>query len=405
MLFWELRKENNMRRRKIYLDGAANTPIDKRVLKAMKPFLAENSMGNSHGIHEDGIRAMQAVEEARQKIANNLHVMASEVYFTSGATEGNNWVLKTLAFHNDHPYRNKIVISAIEHSSILSQISDLEKLGMTVVLVKPEKSGRVAIKALKKAITKDTLLVCVMAANNETGIGNNIENIGQYAHTMGALMMADCTQLFAYGDGYMNLGKLYPHVDYFTFSGHKIYGPTGTGCLIARNAKPLYPFMSGGSQERGLRGGTHNVAGIVGLGKAVELLAHENHKEHYNQLFSYFMGEITRLNKDYEINLHLNAEPSFKNIVNLNCSSFKLCDDVASLLSLYGVECSAGAACDIQDDPNADPRPSHVLMAMEIPKDEIPKSVRISFTKYTTKKDIKYLIKVLSTIAEDYKTK
>lgn len=394
-----------MRHRKVYLDGAANTPLDRRVFNAMKPFLSENFMGNSHGIHEDGIRAMQAVEEARKRIAEGLNVKISEVYFTSGATESNNWVLKSLALNNDSLFRKEIVISAIEHSSILSQIPDLEKMGIKVKLIQPEKSGRVAIKAVKQAITRSTLLVCVMAANNETGMGNSIENIAQYAHSLGAWMMSDCTQLFAYGDGYMNLGKLYPHVDYFTFSGHKIYGPTGTGCLIARQSKPLYPFLSGGSQERGLRGGTHNVAGIVGLGKAVEILAHKNHKQHYNDLFAYFMDQIGQLNAKMGVNLHLNAEPSFKNIINLNCACFKNCDDVASLLSLYGVECSAGSACDIQDDPGADPRPSHVLTAMGIPKDEIPKSVRISLTKYTTKRDIKYLIKVLALIAKDYETK
>lgn len=392
-----------MYRRKIYLDGAANTPLDRRVFNAMKPFMVESSVGNSHAIHEDGIRAMQAVEQARTRIARSFGVRESEIYFTSGATESNNWVLKSLVINNTSPFRKEIVISAIEHSSILSQVSDLEKLGMKVILVQPEKSGKVSIKALKQAITKKTLLVCVMGANNETGVSNNINYIGQYAHTMGALMMADCTQLFSYGDGYMNVGKLYPSVDYFTFSGHKIYGPTGIGCLIARRSKPLYPLLSGGSQERGLRGGTHNVAGIVGLGKAVEILSHECHKEHYETLFAYFMDQITEINNKYGVDLHLNVEPTFKNIINLNCSCFTESSDVASLLALYGIECSAGSACDIQDDPEADPKPSHVLMAIGVPKEEIPRSVRFSLTKYTTKRDIKYLIKVLSHIAKDYK--
>lgn len=394
-----------MRLKKIYLDSAANTPLDHRVLQAMKPFLSESFMGNSHGIHADGVKAMQAVEDARNKVATGLGVKPTEVYFTSGATESNNWVLKTLALHNDNPHRKEIVISAIEHSSILSQIPDIERLGMKVILVKPEKSGRVAIKAVKQAVTKNTLLVCIMGVNNETGVSNNINYIGRFAHLMGAWMMADCTQLFAYGDGSMNVGKLYPYVDYFTFSGHKIYGPTGIGCLIARQSKPLYPFMSGGSQEKGLRGGTHNTAGIVGIGEAVELLSHESHRAHYEELFTYFMAQIGQINEKLGVNLHLNAIPSYKNIINLNCSCFSKCDDVASLLSLYGVECSAGSACDIQDNPEAEPRPSHVLVAMGIPKDEIPKSVRISLTKYTTKRDIKYLIQILTKIAQDYATK
>ena len=391
-----------MHRRKVYVDGAANTPLDKRVLRAMKPFLSEKSVGNSHGIHEDGVRAMEAVENARKTIAQCLRVKPDEVYFTSGATESNNWVIKSLSLNNDNSHRKEIVISAIEHSSILSQVSDLEKMGMTVKIVQPEKSGKMSIRALKQAVTKNTLLVCVMGANNETGVANNIKHIGRYVHTMGAWMMADCTQMLSYGDGYLKLGALYPTVDYFTFSGHKIYGPTGIGCLIARRSKPLYPLLSGGSQERGLRGGTHNVAGIVGLGKAVELLAHEDHKDHYVELYDYFVEQIAAINQKFGVSLRLNAEPTFKNIINLNCSSFTNCDDVASLLSLYGIECSAGSACDINDDPGSDPRPSHVLLAMGIPKNEIPRSVRISLTKYTTKRDMKYIIKILSMISWTY---
>ena len=383
-----------MGKKAIYLDAASNTPLDKRVFQAMAPYMRSDFVGNSHSVHDYGIRARRVLEKARDKISEVTGFSAREVLFTSGATESNNWVLKSLAMHElfeEKQPKKHLVVSAIEHASVLNTCKQLEKMGFSITYVQPNKNGVITTKNVKQALRFNTLLVCVMAVNNETGVQNPVNNIGAAAHKNKSLMMCDCTQLLSYGGGYCRLRQSMPDVDYFTFSGHKIYGPTGTGCLIASANAPIYPYISGGGQEFGLRGGTTNTAGVAGLGEALYLIAHENYKSFYEKLYNYL---IEQLNKNH-IPYKLNCIPDHKNIISLNFSPFMNDPELASLLSNYGIACSAGSACDTNKNSDIENLPSHVLVALGIPKQEIFNTVRISFSKYTTKHDIDAFIRVL----------
>lgn len=390
-----------MKRKSVYLDNASNTPLDKQVFEAMRPFLKENFVGNTHSIHEFGIRARNAIEKARDQIAEATGFNRDEVYFTSGATESNNWVLKSLAFHELFEEKNPkkhLVVSAIEHASILNTCKQLEKMGFSITYVKPEPNGHISVKKISKALRYNTLLVCVMAANNETGVVNAVSLIGALAHTNKSLMMSDCTQYLSYGGKGVHLKSLLQNVDYCTFSGHKIYGPTGTGCLIASKSAPLYPFITGGAQENALRGGTSNTVGIVGLGKAMELWSKNYYKEHYKDLYFYLLSELNK----YKIPYKLNCPRSLYNIVNINFSQFMHDSELASLLATYGIACSASSACEAGGS-GADgvlTVPSHVLTAMGIPESEINNSVRLSFSKYTKRSDIDAFVKVIKQLKE-----
>ena len=384
----------------VYLDSASNTPLDKRVLSVMKPYLQESFVGNSHSIHEFGIKAMLAIEESRQKIAQASGMKTDEIFFTSGATESNNWVLKSLAFHEVFEEKNPklhAVVSAIEHASVLKTCKQLEKMGFSITYVQPDWRGIINTRDVRKALRFNTLFVCVMAVNNETGAQNPIDVIGELAHKNKSYMISDCTQLLTYGGDYCKLRKKFPNVDYFTFSGHKIYGPTGVGCLIARTRVPLYSFITGGGQENGKRGGTSNTAGIVGLGEAYKLIAETNYKPFFEQLYNYLKTQLTMRGIPFKIN----GISNHQNIISLNFSDFMDDSDLASLFANYGIACSAGSACEASDAQTTESVPSHVLTAMGIPVNQINNSVRVSFSKYTTKKDIDTFINIVTKFYEN----
>ena len=381
-----------------YFDNAANTPLDREVFNVMKPFMTKNYVGNSQSIHDYGVASSTAVEISRERIAQNLGFKSEEIYFTSGASESNNWVLKSLALHelySEKSPKKHLVVSAIEHSSIINTCHELERWGFNITYVKPNASGQVTVKEIRPALRFNTLLVCVMAVNNETGVKNPINAIGMMAHRNKSLMMSDCTQLLSYGSSERKLKESYPFVDYFTFSGHKIYGPTGVGCLIARSRAPLYPFISGGGQEFGLRGGTSNVAGIMGLGKAVANICKNDYKPLFEEMFNHLIKTL----KQKGIPFTLNAIPTHKNIISLNLSSFMNDSELASTFNNYGIACSAGSACDSAEST----QPSHVLVAMGLSEKDISNTVRISFSKYTTLKEINALVKVVEKLYQQSK--
>lgn len=377
----------------LYFDSAANTPLDKKVFRAMKPFLTKGFVGNSQSIHDYGIKASNAVETSREKIAQTLGFQSDEVYFTSGATESNNWVLKSLALQelfSEKLPKKHIVVSSIEHSSIINTCHELENWGFNITYVKPDRNGMITAKEIRPALRFNTLLVCVMAVNNETGVKNPINAIGMVAHRNKSLMMSDCTQLLSYGSSECKLREQNPFVDYFTFSGHKIYGPTGTGCLIVRSRAPIYPYVVGGGQEFGLRGGTLNVAGVVGLAKAIELIAERDYRPFYEELFNYFTGKMIEKN----IPFMLNVIPVHRNIISLNLSHFMNDTELASTMNNCGIACSAGSAC----DATSASEPSHVLVALGLEQKDINNTIRISFSKYTTLKEIDTLVGVIETL-------
>lgn len=379
--------------KEIYLDGAANTPLDKAVFKQMKPYLADGFVGNSFAIHDFGIRASQAIEHARMQVAEAVKATPEEVFFTSGATEGNNWIIRSVADEQlvNGMQRPKIVCGATEHSSVLKACLALSGFGFDVVVVKPKKRGALTLADVRKIIDDKTCLVCAMAVNNETGVSNEVDKIAQLAKRKGAITLSDCTQLMAYGGKDIELCSRYPHVDCFTFSAHKFYGPTGVGATIVRKDIKLPPFMKGGAQEFGMRGGTSNTAGIVGLGAAIEQLHNHHYDTDFSLLFHYFFTNLEKRGK-------LNVVPNHVNIISANFAGYCHTNNLASVLATYGIAVSAGSACDAEHDDVNGYNPSHVLSVLGLSENEIRNTIRVSFTKYTTKKDIDRLFKALDDI-------
>lgn len=389
----------------IYLDGAANTAVDPRVFRAMRPYLNKGFVGNSHSTHDFGVIADQKVRECRQMIADDLAVEPGNVYFSSGATESNNWVIKGLAFHElfdpgVEPRRHTIVLTDIEHSSVLNCCEDLRRFGIKLKYIHPTHDPHVFQEECDEAIADpDVLLVCMMAVNNETGQKLPVNSFAarlraKYGNKI--FILSDMTQAIETGGYDLRLGQIYPRVDYMTFSSHKINGPTGVGCLIARG--PVYPLIIGGSQENGKRGGTHNLAGIVGMAKAIDILSHESRFHLYNDLHRYTVHQMSEFNRRYGVNLFINARDDFTyNIISLNCSSLGTYEDFAGMLASDGIAVSAGAACGAgEEDPDGKPTPSHVLLAMGLTPAQAHMTVRISFTKDTKKSDIDALFRALS---------
>lgn len=390
-----------MKNKEIYLDGAASTPLDPRVLKTMKPYLLPKHVGNSHAIHDFGIQNMLAIEKARTSISEILQCTSKEIFFCSGATEANNWIIKSIALHEIFKEKNPrlhMICGASEHASVLKACQQVEKWGIQVSYVHGSgKDGTVLAKDIKALLTSKTVLVCIMAVNNETGVKNEIEAITRLTKKNKILSLIDCTQWMSCGGNDMKLINCFPQGDFFSFSAHKIYGPTGVGCLIARSdvQKYLDAFIIGGAQERGFRGGTSNTAGIVGTAKAMELLSNENLCPQFNVLFNYLVNKLCIEQKICK----LNASPIHYNIVSLNFGESLHCDNLAASLAAIGMAVSAGSACDsthIEDQGQFNP--SHVLLDLGLPENEIRNTVRVSFTKYTTISDLVQFIKGINSL-------
>ena len=395
----------------LYLDGAANTPIDKKVFKAMKPYMTNKYVGNSFSPHEHGIRSMCAIEDARRTILKSFgysEESGEKVYFTSGSTEANNWVIQSLCLHElakakedpNYQMRNEIVCSSIEHASILATCEAMKELGFIIKYVKPTPldcymPGAILLPKVMGVLSDKTLLVCVMGVNNETGLANPVVSMVDTVHEYGAYLLCDVTQALSYGGDFINLNKRYPGVDYMTMSGHKVYGPLGVGCLIKSPEAPLYSLIHGGHQEDGLRGGTLNTAGIVGLGKAIELMRKECHEDHYVRLFNCLKDNIKGVAK-------LNVIPRYKSIVSLNISDIgDFPFQAVDMMMVNGVSCSAASACHTEFEPTEDDLIySYVLRELGFSEQEMLNTIRLSFTKYTTKRDILKFCKILRKLKE-----
>ena len=375
-----------------YLDGAANTPLDKRVFKAMRPYLKESFVGNSFATHAYGAVASVAIEDARLDIARTLGVGMNEVYFTSGATESNNWIIRSLAETHKGGH---IICSAMEHNSVRKVCEKLEKDGVcSVTYIMPDKYGKIPVLAVKEAIQPKTFLCCVMGTNNETGTTNAVEEIGKICKRKKVLLLCDFTQTVTCTPGIFHLRRKFAHADFFTFSGHKIYGPTGVGCLIARDDVPLNPFIVGGSQEFGKRAGTMNTAGVIGLAEACKLLRKEqaHNLVHYRELREYLGVQLAKNGfKSTVPALHRGDHPG---IISLDMSADLHFKDLARELALDDICVSAGSACDTEHD-SGEYNPSHVLSALSKTQESIQNTIRVSFTKFTTKKDIDRLVSAL----------
>ncbi|MDE6666847.1 MAG: cysteine desulfurase [Clostridia bacterium] len=368
----------------IYLDNAASTRLDDEVLTAMMPYLKEN-YGNAQSQHAAGRASANAVMSARDKIASLAGCKPEEVFFVSGGTEAGNTALKGVcALHK----KGHLVLSSIEHASLSESALDMQKLGFEVTFVQPESDGAVRAENIAKAMREDTIFCAVMAANNETGVIQPVEEIGKICRERGVFFYSDCVQTAAY------LPLPVGFADGMGFSSHKFYGPKGSGALILRNRNNVLRLISGGMQEMGFRGGTVNTAGIVGTAAAYEraCTSRETVNAYVKGLRDKFINRVlteiagTRLNGSLEKML-----PSIANI------SFDGCDgeNILFLLDLKGVCVSTGAAC-----AAGAVSPSDTLTSMGCGIKEAKSAVRFSFGKHNTEEEVDVAFEALKFAVE-----
>lgn len=384
-----------MNRKIIYLDNAATTRTDKKVLKAMLPYFGEK-YGNPMAIYSLGQEAREAIESAREKVAKFLNCTPTKIIFTSGATESNNLALKGVIefWKKNNPEKvPHIIISAFEHHCIYEPCKALEKNKLAEITYLPVyKDGIVKAEDIKKAIRPNTILVSVMYVNNEIGtvqpiasIGKIISEIRNKNNSKYPLFHTDATQGVQYFD--CDVEKL--NVDLLSLSAHKIYGPKGIGALYARKNIPLKRIQEGGEQEFSLRAGTHNVPGIVGLGKAIELIKNNKAPE-ILKLRNYLIEKgLKEIPGSY---LNGSKEKRSPNNVNLRFDNVEG-ESLVLALDIEGVCASTGSACS-----SGTLEPSHVLMALGLKHEQAHGSLRLTLSKHTTKKEIDLTVKILGDV-------
>ena len=362
----------------IYLDYHATTPCDERVIEAMTPYLQEVFGNPASSMHQAGRQAAQAVVAARKEVGNLIGAQSGEIVITAGATESNNLALLGLA-RGSSRHRNRIVTTNIEHKSVLSPCSQLQKHGFEVIILPVDQKGQLDLEMVERAITEDTLVVSVQAANNEIGTIQRIAEIATLAHKRGAFMHCDAAQ--AVGKIPVDVEEW--DVDLLSISAHKLYGPKGVGALYVRGgvyALPLEPLMFGGGQEHELRPGTLNVPGIVGFGEACRLCL-ELHLEE--------AGRILALRDQLEATLLENVNGIRRNgdIDNRlpgNCSlTFPGIDAEALIANVPDLALSMGSAC-----TSGALEPSHVLIAIGLSREDAYSTIRIGLGRFTTSEEI-----------------
>jgi cysteine desulfurase len=372
-----------MRKKKTYLDYAATTPVDPRVVKTMQPFFSEKP-GNTMSLHSFGQEAKEALERSRRIVADLMGAKAKEIVFTSSATESNNLALKGIAFANKKKRRH-IIISSIEHPCIIESSKWLKPKGFKVTKLRVDKYGLVDPKNVKKAIKKDTILVSVMHANNEIGTIELIQEIGKICKEKGIYFHTDVAQSF--GKIPIDVNKM--NIDLLTASSHKMYGPKGVGCLFVREGTKIEPLLHGGEHEFGLRSSTVNVASIVGFGKACEIAKKEMKKEAKKQTKlrdKLIKGVLKKIEGS-----HLNGHPKKRLPNNANFwFSFVEGESLVTQLDLFGIAASTGSACSSEKL-----EPSHVLLATGLKPQQAHGSLRLTLGRWTTEKDIDYTLEVL----------
>ncbi len=378
---------------RIYLDYAASTPVDPRVISAMSPYFAEK-FGNPGSVHSFGQAAISAIDKSRETIAKHLGADFRQVIFTASATEANNLVLRSAAtIARSESLKNpKIIISCIEHESILETACALEKEGVEVVYLPADSSGIVDVDKLKTELNGRTVLVSIMSANNEVGTIQPIAEVAKIIETFRSskipLFHVDAAQAFQFlecttgaGDG--------PKIDFMTISSHKMYGPKGSGALFARDPKLITPQLEGGGQEFGLRSGTENVPAIVGFAKAVELIAVSRQEENkrITGLRDELWDGIRKITKDVELNG--TQKERLPNILNVYFPGHDA-QDLLTQFDLRGLAASSGSACRSRAI-----EPSYVLRAMGFSQERAKSSVRFSLGRPTTKDEISRALGVI----------
>ncbi len=367
----------------IYFDNAATTKLDEDVFEAMLPYLKEN-YGNASSIYKLGRESKKAIEDSREKIANVLNCDPDEIYFTAGGSESDNTAIKGIA----HSYKNKgnhIITSKIEHPAVLETCQKLEKEGFEISYISVDENGIINLEELKQAIKPTTILITIMFANNEIGTIQPIEEIGKIAKEKNIYFHTDAVQ--AIGSIKIDVQKL--NIDSLSLSGHKLYAPKGIGALYVKKEVKFEKFIDGGHQEKNKRAGTENIAGIVGIGKAIEI-AYNNLDEHnkkIKELRDYYIEQVKekipyiKINGDIEKRLPGNSNISFRFIEG---------EGLLLNLDLKGICASSGSAC-----TSGSLDPSHVLLAIGLPHEIAHGSLRISIGKYNTREEIDYLVESL----------
>ncbi|MTI93966.1 MAG: cysteine desulfurase NifS [Firmicutes bacterium] len=373
--------------KRIYLDYAATTPLREEVLEAMMPYLTEK-FGNPSSIHYHGREIRAAVDEARDKVAQALNAQSSEIYFTSGGTEADNIAIIGTAFTLADKGKH-IITSAVEHHAALDACKSLEKHGFQVTVLPVDKFGRVSTADLETAITPETILVSLMHANNEVGTIQPIKELAAVARERGVRFHTDAVQTV--GNIPVDVQDL--GVDMLSLSAHKIYGPKGVGLLWVRKGTKLNSITFGGAQEKKLRPGTENVAGIIGLSRALELAVQEQPetKARLTELRDHLISGLTTLP-----DVWLNGHPQHRLPGNVNVSVDRVEGEALILsLDMAGIAVSSGSAC-----TSGSLDPSHVLMSMGLSHQQAHGSLRLTLGKSTTREDIEHVLTVVPDVVK-----
>ena len=389
---------------KIYLDYAATTPVDEKVEKAMRPYFSA-SFGNAGSLHSFGRDAVTAIDSARDAVAQKIGADFRDVIFTGSATEANNLalrgIIKALGFRQLGAGRlepsglaPKILVSSIEHESVLETARDLSAGGVEVVVLPVDGKGFVDLEKLESSLDERTVLVSVMYANNEIGTIQPVAEISKIIKKFDykILFHTDAVQAFQYLDCNVNMLG----VDFLTLSAHKIYGPKGVGALFARNtdSTPLNPVITGGGQEFGLRSGTENVPSIVGFAKTVEITAEarEKEKKRVGELRGHFWRELKKIYPAAEINGIIDGNSTLPNILNICFPGYRA-EELLIKFDEAGIAVSAGSACQSRSAKS-----SHVLQALGFSEERARSSIRFSFGRLTEEREIKEALKLAAGI-------
>ncbi|HOL22377.1 MAG TPA: cysteine desulfurase NifS [bacterium] len=372
----------------VYMDYNATTPCDERVFKEMLPYFSKE-FGNPSSIYGLARNSRKALETARERVAKLLDCKPEEIFFTSGGTEADNWAITGTAFGMRDKGKH-IITSSIEHHAVLNTCKFLEKMGYEVTYLPVDRYGIVDIEALKKSIRKDTILVTIMAANNEIGTVQPIKEIAEIVKGKGVLFHTDAVQVA----GKVHLSVKEMGVDMLSLSGHKFYGPKGVGALYVRKGVRLIPFLYGGGQEKGKRAGTENVAGIVGLGKAAEIAMAEMAEE--AERIGKMRDDLEKGIKEKIPEIIINGHPEKRLYNTLNvCIKYIEGESILLHLDFEGICASSGSAC-----TSGSLEPSHVLLAIGIPPEIAHSSVRFSLGKHNKREDVAKVLDVLPGIVE-----
>lgn len=371
----------------VYLDHAATTYVKPEVLEEMMPYFTQN-FGNPSGFYSLSRETAIAVDKARLQVANGINADRSEIYFTGGGSEADNWAVKGVALANRNK-GNHIITTKIEHHAILHTCQYLEKHGFEVTYLDVDEEGFINLEQLKNAITDKTIIVSVMFANNEIGTIQDIKEIGRICKEKGVYFHTDAVQAV----GHVEIDVKDMNIDLLSMAGHKIYGPKGIGALYIRKGVKIDNLIHGGGQERARRAGTENVASIVGLGKAVELATNniQEKAEKALVLRNYLIEELLKI--PYT---RLNGPINHRLPGNVNIS-FEFIEGESILLSLdfEGICASSGSAC-----TSGSLDPSHVLLAIGLPHEKAHGSLRLTLGDETTKEEIDYTLSKIPPIIE-----